>query len=586
MEDQFYLFRLLYEQWFKNPPHYVDGNFFHFKKNIISVHTIDEMTEMVEAKESKKYHIEYDNEFRVDIVDAKYIIPGGRQIGLIQKFISKSYYNEFSNESDQRFCLVAELESDDVTNPTIDDYSFKFKLLTIQEIHECYNHENINRDDIINKRTILAVQSKHNKNQAFKSSIVLPPKALPKKTDRNKLTKKTISIPINNYYWANATGMGVFSGENSPFRCLDIDGCDSIEFLDSFLSKLGLGEYYPWVIRTGSGEGFHIWISCNDSINPELLLKGDALKYYEKYGVVYYMPKSVYKNTFRVIELRWNSFCMLPPSKGPTGIQYQFRRHLPQKAPKSIPLGKILKTINSIAENPSILYGEIIKRDLHYGGFSLSEETETMFLCFDTETTGLPKNYDASFYDTENWPRIVQLSYILFVIQENKIKLLKKQNVILSPDNSFRISTSSTNIHGISDRDARNMGFNRKYVLQTFAKQLNEVDYLIGHNVEFDINVLRAEFERENIDVSHPFNHIKRICTMKSSMPLYPKGSYWPKLENLYHKLTGEHMKGAHNSMNDTIATYRCFKKLINKGLIKVNKTINYNSIDNPANSW
>ena len=36
-----------------------------------------------------------------------------------------------------------------------------------------------------------------------------------------------------------------------------------------------------------------------------------------------------------------------------------------------------------------------------------------MYLIFDTETTGLPKNYNAPITDTDNWPRLVQLAWQL-----------------------------------------------------------------------------------------------------------------------------------------------------------------------------
>ena len=36
-----------------------------------------------------------------------------------------------------------------------------------------------------------------------------------------------------------------------------------------------------------------------------------------------------------------------------------------------------------------------------------------MFLVFDTETTGLPKQYNAPLTDFDNWPRLVQLAWQL-----------------------------------------------------------------------------------------------------------------------------------------------------------------------------
>ncbi|TNB23458.1 hypothetical protein EME97_28790, partial [Klebsiella pneumoniae] len=36
-----------------------------------------------------------------------------------------------------------------------------------------------------------------------------------------------------------------------------------------------------------------------------------------------------------------------------------------------------------------------------------------MYLVFDTETTGLPKNFNAPLSDSDNWPRMVQIAWQL-----------------------------------------------------------------------------------------------------------------------------------------------------------------------------
>jgi hypothetical protein len=36
-----------------------------------------------------------------------------------------------------------------------------------------------------------------------------------------------------------------------------------------------------------------------------------------------------------------------------------------------------------------------------------------MFLIFDTETTGLPRDYNAAITDLDNWPRMVQIAWQL-----------------------------------------------------------------------------------------------------------------------------------------------------------------------------
>jgi hypothetical protein len=53
-------------------------------------------------------------------------------------------------------------------------------------------------------------------------------------------------------------------------------------------------------------------------------------------------------------------------------------------------------------------------------------------LVFDTETTGLPTERNASISDLKVWPHIVQLSYILYDIDEKKI--IKCQDHIIKID--------------------------------------------------------------------------------------------------------------------------------------------------------
>ena len=61
-----------------------------------------------------------------------------------------------------------------------------------------------------------------------------------------------------------------------------------------------------------------------------------------------------------------------------------------------------------------------------------------MILFFDTETTGLPKNYKAPVTDLENWPRLVQLAYIL---QDYDGNTILKGDYIIKP-NGFTIPSN------------------------------------------------------------------------------------------------------------------------------------------------
>ena len=52
-----------------------------------------------------------------------------------------------------------------------------------------------------------------------------------------------------------------------------------------------------------------------------------------------------------------------------------------------------------------------------------------MYLIFDTETTGLPLNWNAPLSNFENWPRCVQIAWQLHDIEG---KLVTVKNYILN----------------------------------------------------------------------------------------------------------------------------------------------------------
>ncbi len=41
-------------------------------------------------------------------------------------------------------------------------------------------------------------------------------------------------------------------------------------------------------------------------------------------------------------------------------------------------------------------------------------QNKPYYVFFDTETTGLPLNWKAPVTELENWPRLIQLAYIVY----------------------------------------------------------------------------------------------------------------------------------------------------------------------------
>lgn len=189
------------------------------------------------------------------------------------------------------------------------------------------------------------------------------------------------------------------------------------------------------------------------------------------------------------------------------------------------------------------------------------------YLFFDTETVGLPVDYDSPASDTANWPRMVQLSWILTDGQGNR---LSQGDYIIRP-NGFVVPETASNIHGITTERAYAEGAPLDSVLVLFMRDLDSAEYIVGHNVSFDIHVVDAEMIRSSYEGR--LSSMKAYCTMIASID-YCKlpgmyGHYkWPKLQELHKVLFGCNFDGAHNSAADIDATCKCFWELRRRGII------------------
>ncbi len=189
-----------------------------------------------------------------------------------------------------------------------------------------------------------------------------------------------------------------------------------------------------------------------------------------------------------------------------------------------------------------------------------------MYLFFDTETTGLPKNYNAPASNLKNWPRMIQIAWVLCDKNGNRIETSTN---IIKPEN-FIIPKEASNIHGITTEKAIEEGRNLKTVLSEFNDLVEQSDFIVAHNISFDEKIIGAEFIRNSI--TNNFDTKNKICTMKSATDFCKiKGYYgykWPTLSELHIKLFGEDFEGAHDALADILATEKCFWKLRSKKIV------------------
>jgi len=211
--------------------------------------------------------------------------------------------------------------------------------------------------------------------------------------------------------------------------------------------------------------------------------------------------------------------------------------------------------------------GNCVTKDCKRCDEEFISDDESYYLFFDTETTGLPKNWNAPIGQLDNWPRIVQIAWLLYDSEGNEIS---KKEFIISPD-GFSIPKNASDVHGITTAYALEVGENLKDVLLLFEEHCSISKYLIAHNINFDSKVLGSEFLR--ILSRNPIQNLELLCTMKNSTQYCRiNGRYgeykWPTLSELHTKLFGYDFEKAHNALADIEATAKCFWKMRRLNLI------------------
>ena len=203
-----------------------------------------------------------------------------------------------------------------------------------------------------------------------------------------------------------------------------------------------------------------------------------------------------------------------------------------------------------------------------------------MFLIFDTETTGLPKRWDAPLTDSDNWPRCIQIAW---QVHDSNGQCLSHEDFLIKPD-GFKIPYDSEKIHGISTELADKDGVSLEEVIIKFKSVLKDCKFICGHNVKFDLNILGAEFYR--VESNNPIEGLPVIdtCTEETaSFCLLPGGRggryKLPTLSELHQSLFNSEFQEAHNATADVEATSRCLFELFRLKIINPEALRNYEDI-------
>lgn len=189
-----------------------------------------------------------------------------------------------------------------------------------------------------------------------------------------------------------------------------------------------------------------------------------------------------------------------------------------------------------------------------------------MYLIFDTETTGLPRNWNAPLTDSDNWPRCIQIAWQLHDAMGN---LIEHQDYLVQPK-GFNIPFDAEKIHGISTELAQQQGIPLTEVVEKFTEALSKTKFVVGQNVGFDLNIMGAEYHRLGMENPLPKISVLDTCTETTAqlcqLPGGRGGKFkLPTLTELHEFLFQSPFAEAHNATADVEATTRCFLELVRR---------------------
>jgi DNA polymerase III epsilon subunit-like protein len=207
-------------------------------------------------------------------------------------------------------------------------------------------------------------------------------------------------------------------------------------------------------------------------------------------------------------------------------------------------------------------------------------------LVFDTETSGLPPKRFHNNVTEQNvnmWPHTAQFSYVVYNTYTDSVETL--EDTIVKVPKHIVLNGDSEKIHGITNEMSAHQGVDIEVVLRKFIRHLESVDQVVGHNIEFDLNMVRAECYRLmcNVERAHHFKDdylafLSKLsttpcyCTMQANVErcnivaVSPKGKTyvkWPTLQELHVELFHCVPSNLHNSLVDVIVCLRCYCKIL-----------------------
>jgi len=208
-------------------------------------------------------------------------------------------------------------------------------------------------------------------------------------------------------------------------------------------------------------------------------------------------------------------------------------------------------TINDISKN--IINKKVLFIDLKTIG--QIKETNSNYIKQEEKYPNYKKNelYNEARIIQFGWIYLEDFDYEYEITPENiSIQIVKPEGFII-PEETIKI-------HKITNEIANEKGKNIKKILKKFIDIFNNVEYIIGYNIYFDINILLNELYKLKME-----NSIKKIKNLIKDKKILCIGELacqykgyktgMPKQTKIYAELIGKDLENAHDAKYNICGT-------------------------------
>ena len=185
-------------------------------------------------------------------------------------------------------------------------------------------------------------------------------------------------------------------------------------------------------------------------------------------------------------------------------------------------------------------------------------------LFVDTETSGIPRDWNKPYSNRSNWPHIAQLAWVMYTREGVEVKA---ENHYIQP-NDYDLDPASGSVHGLTPEFLRARGESRHAVMQRLHHDLLRYRPLVvAHFMQLDFHMVGVSFHRAGL--TNPMLGLPLFCTMRATGPLLRHSSRgFLRLSELYQRLFKEPQPREHDALADAYATARCFFEMQRQGII------------------